>query len=451
MKNVHLPPPPSVSPPPGARAAAYHSEPSPLISRLASISVADLIEFRRGGSPPSTPSAFLDDEEPVYLSLPLSPGRAAKLNAGSQTRPVLSVRADEPIAEAVRKLVVFSVHSLVVELGEGNAKCVGLIDAGDIIAFLVRIAPQSCKHVEARKEDVRKRRREIVVYGGEQFRQSHDPEPALDQLMDDVGQILDDLQAFSEKMARELVGTVVDASGRDPYIPIQSNHSVVKLLDVFSRNVHRVPIIADYWQSETPVAIVSQSEVVAHIIQCHSDALAESGWLTRPIAAFWEWIILDEQHAQRSNLNEEESKEESRSPPSSPRRKGFVSIDSDRTVMEALVKLNETGVDALAIVDHNLGSRAHEVLVGNFSTSDIQGLFRDTIPSLLDPVASYLRRFSPSSLRPVTCSLFTPLGEILEMMTGPLAVSRVWIVDRDREPLGYVGLTELCRIFRTAI
>lgn len=118
------------------------------------------------------------------------------------------------------------------------------------------------------------------------------------------------------------------------------------------------------------------------------------------------------------------------------------SISKNAKVIQALRKMAKLKLSALAVVNEE------GRLVGNFSASDVQGLFREKFPHLLDSVEEYLTKHSPKSLQPI-CTLAT---NSLQQVVADLAeghLHHLWVVD-DFYPVGIVSLTDVMRICATA-
>lgn len=98
------------------------------------------------------------------------------------------------------------------------------------------------------------------------------------------------------------------------------------------------------------------------------------------------------------------------------------------------------GVSAVALVN------AEGKLTGNFSATDLKGLYDETMPSLLDTAQDYLEKFSPSSLKPTCIRAETTVADAVKTMVED-KVHRLWVIDADFKPVGVVSMTDLNSLF----
>ena len=102
--------------------------------------------------------------------------------------------------------------------------------------------------------------------------------------------------------------------------------------------------------------------------------------------------------------------------------------------------------NAIAIVDKD------GRIISNLSASDLRGLHRGNIDSLLLPVYEFLETNSrernggllPDQLR--TAKPDTPLDEIVQMILDS-RIHRVWITNDNDEPVGVVSITDILCLF----
>ena len=216
------------------------------------------------------------------------------------------------------------------------------------------------------------------------------------------------LEQFSRVIALNPVSAVVDHSGRDPTIPINVADKVTMALGFFAMGIHRVPIVDD---SEAIVNILSQSSVARHL----KDEIVKGdmGVMSAKTLADFSLDQCD-----------------------------IASIEEDATVIEALTKLRDEGVAALAVL-HPDGK-----LAGNLSAGDLRGLSDDKLPNLLATVGDFMDNHNPNSRNVVcveaTTTLAAAIGEFADN-----GVHRLWVLDSEMMPCGVLSLTDVMRLFNT--
>jgi CBS domain-containing protein len=120
------------------------------------------------------------------------------------------------------------------------------------------------------------------------------------------------------------------------------------------------------------------------------------------------------------------------------------SADSMALVAYRLMFLHRK--NAIAIVDKE------GRIISNLSASDLRGLHRGNIDSLLLPVYEFLETNSrernggllPDQLR--TAKPDTPLDEIVQMILDS-RIHRVWITNDNDEPVGVISITDILCLF----
>jgi len=118
--------------------------------------------------------------------------------------------------------------------------------------------------------------------------------------------------------------------------------------------------------------------------------------------------------------------------------KSVVSIAPETSIINALRVLFEKDVSCVALVDP-----VTKKLVGNFSPSDIHGLYKQFVPHLLQPVKAYLEQFGERSLSPVTVKPTDSIAHTIGVILG-LKLHHIWVVNDSDNVVGIVSLTDIC-------
>jgi len=224
----------------------------------------------------------------------------------------------------------------------------------------------------------------------------HQTAPDLTSLKENE---LRSLEVSGRGLAYGKLKEVGDLSGKNPFIPLSYNVKLSELAMYFSKGIRRVPIVDNHWKI---VNIISQFDMITFLKE-----LSDQG----------KFPLLFQQEI------------------------GSICFGKPKIVsqQESVLSTIQTIIDsfpatAVALVDDD------GVLTGNFSASDLRGLFREQLPSFLLPVKDFLRKHSPTSLRPVVATNETPLSEVLRLMVSN-HVHHLWIIDPLARPIGVVTLT----------
>ncbi|KAJ1563849.1 hypothetical protein HK096_010738 [Nowakowskiella sp. JEL0078] len=322
------------------------------------------------------------------------------------------------IEHAVRLLVENNIHSLPV-LHPDTLKCLGFVDVGDILSYIVRSIPKfptdflnnslfqfekshSTQNSRKNREFTIDARVGVHVIDGEGNSQILE----IEDTGKEINAILKQLDVFDEAITNRSIGILIDESGDDPFFMTTPSTPAIRVVDLFARGIRRVPILES--QNAIGIAdIYSQSQFVQFIYDNLFMVPRISNTKIRDLEGlrFYE----------------------------------TVSVDIKETVIYALRTLHTYSCQAVALVN------ANGRLVGNFSQMDIGGLYIDTIPSFTDPLSAYLARISPLSLNPVSCDLNATFGAVIESLVTN-KVSRTWVIDENEKPIGSIDLTDVCRI-----
>jgi CBS domain-containing protein len=285
----------------------------------------------------------------------------------AETAPV-TVKDNDTIEELVFALSENKIISAPVVNKEGT--CVGVVDMLDVISHVISVSPlpSSLERDE-----------------------------------------LQSLEICGRAMALEEVSKILNASGRDPFVPVYEESPSSMISDMFAEGTHRVPILDS---ADQVLHTVSQSDIVRFLSEhIHMGHCKEVGELD----------------TDKLGLGKEK----------------VVSVDKTTKVLDAMIKIRDTGVSAVAVVDESEGGK----LCGNFSATDLKALFKETFPSLLLSVEDYLAKHSPKSSNPVCVSRdLNLIGIIKELQDNH--IHRVWILDDDYKPEGVISMTDIFKIVK---
>jgi len=285
----------------------------------------------------------------------------------SDASPV-TVKAQDTVEELVFALSENKIISAPVVNKEGS--CIGVVDMLDVISHVISVSPLPSSL--SRDE-------------------------------------LQSLEICGRAMALEQVDNILNASGRDPFVPVYEESPSSMISDMFADGTHRVPILDS---DDKVLHTVSQSDLVRFLSEhIHMGHCKEMGELS----------------ADALGLGKEK----------------VVSVEKNTKVIDAMLKIKEAGVSAIAVVDEAEGGK----LCGNFSATDLKGLFKETFPSLLLTVEEYLTKHSQKSLNPVCVKLdLNLIGIIKELQDNH--VHRVWVLDDDFKPSGVISMTDIFKIVK---
>jgi CBS domain-containing protein len=227
---------------------------------------------------------------------------------------------------------------------------------------------------------------------------------------DDIQLKADELRSLEisgRAMAWKELGEVVNASSRDPYVPVYEDNNFTMVVDLFSKGLHRTPLVDSANQIK---GICSQSSVLAVLAEnLHTGDLKQVG----------------ERKFKDLGLGV------------TP----VTSVKESDTVLTALHKLDAKNFSALAVTDDS------GRLTGNFSASDLRGLYAEHFPSFLKPVHEFLEEHSPGSNAPQVAMDDATLADVVKQLReGKL--HRLWVVNGDFKPVGVISLTDIMKLIR---
>lgn len=179
-----------------------------------------------------------------------------------------------------------------------------------------------------------------------------------------------------------------------------------RVVELFAQGVHRVVL---FNKSSEMVAICSQSDVVRYLSKnLHMGEMKQVGNKSLTELGYTSSVVVEK-------------------------------IDRSSTVLSALRIMIEKKVSALAVVDSGTGR-----LEGNFSASDLAGLYFERFPALLDTIEDFLNAHSAKSLNPIVGLPSSSLVEIVRELTEQ-GLHHLWVVD-EFVPVGIISLTDVMRV-----
>jgi len=199
---------------------------------------------------------------------------------------------------------------------------------------------------------------------------------------------------------------VINASNRDPFLPVSNHSNLAFLINNFLRFViHRVPVSSD----DRVVGIVSQSDVVK-FLQKHPQEIRVQRSKT-----------LTELGLDKGNV---------------------ITITNNEPLIKAFTTILSHKISGLAVIDFQTGQ-----ILNNLSASDLKGLTQGSFFKLEVPIHQIFL-YSGGKLPAVTCSPNSNLGEVIDLFekTG---VHRVYVVDGLMKPLNVISLTDVLNVFTT--
>lgn len=212
-------------------------------------------------------------------------------------------------------------------------------------------------------------------------------------------------QVAEWKFAHVPIGSVINFSHSDVFLPMEGETSIWHLIEQFTRGIHRIAVLDQHGKV---VNIVSQSSVVKFLNK-HMDKLGAAGLKT----------------LRQINVIE------------GP----LATISKDTKALAALSSLHKEGrvADALALVD------GEGKFCGALSDSDLRGLGYEMFARLQLPVSEFVAMQSQRlPLAKYCCSDDTTLAAAIKRMAKH-GLHRLWIVDESQKPLGVVTLLDIMK------
>lgn len=213
-------------------------------------------------------------------------------------------------------------------------------------------------------------------------------------------------RAMSMKTLKDVMG----ASGRDPPVPLNQHNPSTMAVSMFSSGIHRCPITGD---DEKIVGLVSQSSLLGLL----SDQIVRG-----------KLKVMGEKSLRELGLGQG----------------GLVTAPLTDKVLSLIRKLDQNSVSAIGLTDEK------GELAGNFSITDLRGLWQEVWPTFVLSAQEYLEKHHVGSLNVNSVSVDeTNLVDLVKMMVDQ-KLHRVWTYEGegdDRKAIGVISLTDLMRLF----
>jgi len=198
------------------------------------------------------------------------------------------------------------------------------------------------------------------------------------------------------------IESAINFSHSDVFLPMDGETSVWHLIEVFTRGIHRIPVLNHHGNV---INIVSQSSVVKFLSK-RREVLGPPGEKT---------------------LSQLRAVQEP------------VTIEKNIKTLEAFSLLHDRKVvDALAIVDEN------GRFCGSISNSSLRGLGYELFSRLQLPVSEFVEEQRRMPLDNYCCKGDMKLAPAIHYMAKN-GLHRLWILDDDRKPTGVVTLLDIMK------
>lgn len=287
---------------------------------------------------------------------------------------VMTVKESDSLETAVKMMSGNKVHSLPVVDAKGVV--MGVIDMLDVVVYALKVAPEKPVNGAA-------------------------PVTRWD------GNVKRALETAARALALETVGLVMNASGKDNYVPLEEAEEATLAVNVFASGVHRAPILDGKGGLR---GTVSQSTLVQ--------------WLAQEAQTYFKEHPALDLYLSDLGLGG-----------AAP-----VTVYQHNSVVQCLAILAEAGVSAVPVVS------GAGTLLGNFSAVDLVGLYAEALPQYEQTVTHFLQAHSPASLQARSLPYRSTLREVLVFFQQH-AFHRVWVTEHGRVT-GVVSLTDLCAFLR---
>lgn len=214
------------------------------------------------------------------------------------------------------------------------------------------------------------------------------------------------LEVAGRALALESVSAIINASGKDPYVPIDEHNKVSMAVNLFAGGIHRVPVANS---TGAIVGTLSQTDVVkylhAHLVE-----------------------------GELKHVGNKTVKELGLS------NKTVVTVNIHDCVLAAIEVIVDRSTSGVGVID-STGK-----LAGNLSASDCKGLYKEQFPSFLLPVGDYLEKHSPGSLNPICATENTTLIEVINEMVDN-HIHHLYVIE-DFKPVGIISATDIMKSIR---
>jgi len=232
-----------------------------------------------------------------------------------------------------------------------------------------------------------------------------------DDQKSDVPQNLNDLIMHGCKLFKvELDGvTVTYLSRRNPFYPISTSDSLLRVCEQLAKGVHRVPVVD---QNGNVVNIISQSSIIQFLIQ-HKTEIKE---LTKHTLG-------------ELNMG----------------TKPVISVKQDTPAIETFRLMDKKKISGVAVIDNN------GKFVGNTSASDLKLFMKTLSLDILNrPIMEVLKIIRQESIEIKSPTISVSSKDSLEVAIGKLAstkIHKLFVADDNDgyKPQAVISITDILR------
>ncbi|EFA85762.1 hypothetical protein PPL_00992 [Heterostelium album PN500] len=245
------------------------------------------------------------------------------------------------------------------------------------------------------------------------FVDTNDVLALLAKLTKNVDRQTSDLRLISIGFLSSSVANIMDLSKKDQFTVVLEEQSMFEVMKVYAKGVHRVALLSVFSDIDD---IVSQSCVVSFIA---SNVSVLGSLANKKIEDLLDHLV------HQSEL---------------------VTTSSSELVIRSFQKMNDAGVTAVPVLDHENGS-----IVGTLSINDLSSINEENIDLLLQSTEKFISRnvFIDQNKHkpayPIILGVKDTFKDAIEML-AKFKIHRVWIVDRNRKPISILSLTDVCKI-----
>jgi len=215
-----------------------------------------------------------------------------------------------------------------------------------------------------------------------------------------------ELKSKGQDLKTTPISKILGTAVTNKFCPVYLGGTVYQLVeDIFSKGVHRAPVFDQAGIDGKLVGIVSQSDVARVLANNHS-RWDKTGALT----------------LQALKLG----------------TKPVISMSHQALAIHGFFLMYYHKVSAVSITMDGK-------LLANLSASDLRGLTRSGISSLLEPIPVFLLHNPPVIRHPCTCKPKTRFDTAVTRLAY-FGLHRLWVINDDEEPTGVVSLTDVMQV-----
>jgi len=215
------------------------------------------------------------------------------------------------------------------------------------------------------------------------------------------------IQEQGHRFAQERVDNIINLSGRDQVFSVTENSDLSKAIEMLT-SAHRIVVRGTEGNFK---GILAQSDIVNFLFQRH---IFRGGPLERSVRDIG--LI--------------------------PKEK-LEFVDEETTVLGALKKMSDLHISGLPVLSKD------GKIVTNLSASDLVGISEDSLVLLTRPVSEFLNELHGYVKPPVSCRETDSLEKIL-LQIHHHKVHRIYIVDENMKPKGFLSLTDIMKYLSKA-